>query len=266
MIKKIYTLTPSQSKALIAKGIIALPQVKDAMEKGKIFVCRGTTGAYILEELYRVTNTTPKEGLNKGDYVAGQVYIDKKFCSLGINPGPRVKEIYFEKGQPIFIEDRIQVVSRFQKGDIVLKGGNALDPNGIVGVFAGDVKQGGTIGTIMGCVYTRGVELIIPIGLEKMVYTTIEEISQSIGANNILKPLEGMKIGMIPMVGNVFTEMEALEQLFMVDTMHVGSGGVGGAEGSVSILVETEFEEEITKIDELFSNLAELPKFKENRK
>jgi hypothetical protein len=265
MFRKIYSLTTSQSKVLIAKGIVELPQVKTALSSGKIFLSRGITNAFVLDELYRLTNSTPKEGFNKANYVMGQVYVDKKFVSLGVNPGAKLDEVVFDKGKPQLIKDKLDAVSKFKHGDIVIKGGNALDPDGLAGVYVGDPVHGGTIGTLIGCIVAKGLELLIPIGLEKLVFNSIEDITVSMGIENMQNPPEGMKIGMMPLHGTVFTELDAFMTLFEVDAMHIGSGGVGGAEGCVSILVTADDEAELKKVDKLMQTIVDSEPFKCNK-
>ena len=43
-------LTVSESKRLIAKGIINMPLVKDKLQKGMIIITKGSTNSYIAEE------------------------------------------------------------------------------------------------------------------------------------------------------------------------------------------------------------------------
>ncbi|MHA1446564.1 MAG: hypothetical protein ACTSSN_07730, partial [Candidatus Heimdallarchaeaceae archaeon] len=91
--RAIIVLTHSECKRLIARGIAQLPEVKEALEKHRIFVSRGSTTAYVLEELLG-------EPLNKPHYVAGQMTGDKKdlyrFGSLKIDK--RLKEEVIDKG------------------------------------------------------------------------------------------------------------------------------------------------------------------------
>ncbi len=47
----LFTLTPSESKRLIGKGMAALPEVQNAKKNGYLLVSRGSTTAYCLEEL-----------------------------------------------------------------------------------------------------------------------------------------------------------------------------------------------------------------------
>ena len=45
----IVVLLPSESKRLIAKAVVALPEVKRVLKEGLFVVSRGTTTAYIAE-------------------------------------------------------------------------------------------------------------------------------------------------------------------------------------------------------------------------
>jgi hypothetical protein len=47
----LFTLTPSESKRLIAKAVAALPEVQEAREHGYLVIGRGSTNAYLIEEL-----------------------------------------------------------------------------------------------------------------------------------------------------------------------------------------------------------------------
>jgi hypothetical protein len=44
-------LTVNESKRLIAKAVVSLPEIKNALEKGKILLKGGTTVSVIAEEL-----------------------------------------------------------------------------------------------------------------------------------------------------------------------------------------------------------------------
>lgn len=47
--KALVTLTPAESKRLIAKGVAAMPEVKNALGSGIIIFARGTTNTYVAE-------------------------------------------------------------------------------------------------------------------------------------------------------------------------------------------------------------------------
>ena len=90
----LFTLTPAESKRLIGKAVAALPEIQNAKKKGYLLVGRGSTNAYILEEL--LGKRIKKEG-----YTAGQV-IKGVLCVLG--PEERTKPVTFHKGQVLPVE------------------------------------------------------------------------------------------------------------------------------------------------------------------
>ena len=144
------------------------------------------------------------------------------------------------------------------KGDIILKGANALDPEGVAGVLIGHPK-GGTCGAFWGTLKARGLRLLIPIGLEKMVSHSIIYTSTEMGIDEI-DIADGIKSGLFPLIGEVFTEIEALETLFDLEVLHIASGGVGGAEGSVTLLLIGE-EEVVAKAFDFCQKLKTVPPF-----
>lgn len=60
------TLTPSESKRFLAKAILKITSVRNALKNGILVICRGTTNAYILEE---ITGSV----IEKGKYTAGYI-------------------------------------------------------------------------------------------------------------------------------------------------------------------------------------------------
>jgi hypothetical protein len=71
-VSALVSLTPSESKRVIAKGVAALPEVKRATQRGLIVVGRGTTNAYVAEEL------TGEKTENKDHYAAGFIVCDQR--------------------------------------------------------------------------------------------------------------------------------------------------------------------------------------------
>ena len=227
--KALITLLPHESKKLIAVGVTALDWVREKMKKGRIFVARGTTNAYVLEEMVAIAE------FDKSRYVAGQIV--PKGERLSSCPGDkRLKEIMFVDGKTQEIDSIEKEIANFTRGDIVIKGANALDCDGVAGVLLGHPK-GGTCGAFWGSLVAKGLTLLIPIGLEKLVAHSILYSSADMGIEEI-DISDGYKSGLFPLLGEVFTEIEALETLFELDeVIHVASGGVGGAEGAITLLL-----------------------------
>ena len=123
-----------------------------------------------------------------------------------------------------------------KKGDVIIKGANALDPKGIAGIYLHD-PFGGTIRMGIGPAMARGVELIIPVGLEKLIPTPIEKFANEIGKGRVEQWI-GMNFGIMPIMGNVVTEIEAFRILTGVEATIIGGGGVNGAEGAYHFLLK----------------------------
>ncbi len=220
-----FTLTPAESKRLIGKGVAALPEIQHAQKNGYLLVGRGSTNAYILEEL--LGKKIKKEG-----YTAGQV-IKGVLCVLGAEE--RTKPVTFHKGSPLPVEPGA-VLDKLGAGDILLKGANAIDADGNVGVIMAS-PVGGTMGQFYMAMKARGLETIYPVGLEKMI-PSVEAAAQFGGTVTLGKTI-GARAGMACVAdGRVFTELDAIETLFGVYAVHFASGGWGGAEGSVILVVE----------------------------
>jgi hypothetical protein len=103
--------------------------------------------------------------------------------------------------------------------------------------MAGDT--GGTMGQFYMALKAKGVETIYPVGLEKLIPSVTE--AARLGGTMKLGKSIGAVAGMACICdGRVFTEIEAIESLFGIEAVHFSSGGWGGAEGSVTLIVEGE--------------------------
>ena len=222
--KKQVVLTVSESKRLIAKAIAAMPEVKKAMREGMVVVATGTTNAYVLEELwgrrfdkrrYRSGITTPKE--------------PEKLPQQQDEPIP---DVVFRRGEVVKELDRFTAAPEMKRGDVYLKGANALDyKNKMAGVLIGS-PTGGTIGAVLGHIIGTKVNLIIPVMLEKLVYGDINELHGNASSEDSDGP------SLWPLKGTIVTEIEALKILAGVDATLIAAGGVAGAEGSVRLMLE----------------------------
>jgi hypothetical protein len=216
-------LTPAVSKRLIAKGVAVHPAVRKAMHEGRVVVTFGTTNAYVAEELLGTS-------IDRGAYAAG--FIDTAW-NLNARLG-EMGEVVFERGRRVEWEPE-KTLSSLKAGDVLVKGGNALDPWGIVGVLTA-ASNGGTFGRYVPTATARGVEIIVPISVGKSIHSSVIDLSQQMGIGRI--PLrDGLPCGMSPLHGQLVTEIEAFHLLFGVDAAHVASSGIGEGKGSVSLLL-----------------------------
>ena len=224
-VRGIFPLNPAESKRLIAKGVAAMPAVRRARESGRLIIGWGTTNAYVAEELlgFRV----PKFGYCSGVITKGKL--------ANIPDKQKVRPYCLRNGQIIDIHFR-EMMAEMGADDVIIKGANAVDREGHAGILlaAGD---SGTIGAAMQVVCGRGVQLVVPVGLEKMVPSVIAA-SRRCGIQRF-KYAIGSPCGFIPLVNaTVVTELQALQLLTGVKATHVASGGVGGDEGAVTIVIE----------------------------
>jgi len=200
--------------------------VKEALRKGRVIVATGSTNAFVAEEILG-------HEIDKVRFITGQTgHVTKKG-----SPDPnRLFPFVFIDGQVVDVDPFKLVPDAFEAGDVFIKGANAVDHERNAGVLMAN-SMGGTIGTSIGVLLARGSHLIVPVGLEKMVPSVVEA-SRHCGMNRFKYHI-GSPAGFMPLVSaKVITEIEALAILTGVKAFHVGSGGIGGGEGTVVLAVE----------------------------
>ncbi|MBY9001498.1 MAG: hypothetical protein KGD64_11315 [Candidatus Heimdallarchaeota archaeon] len=253
--RALIVLTHSECKRLIARGLKELPEIQYALENGRIFVSRGSTTAYVLEEL-------TGEPFEKKYYIAGQMTGDKQnlYRYGSLKGEKRLKEVVLEKGVKREIDSIHEELKKFEPGDIIFKGGNTLGSDGIAGVYMAH-PEGGTIGAILPHALARGISIIIPISLSRTIDDSVWELSQILG-NQTIDPeyCMGLPIGIMPIPGEIFTELEAFDVLYPDLTVYnIGSGGVGDGEGSLHFFLEGDE----TDVKSAYAEIVELVKNEE---
>ena len=237
--KAVVVLPPAAAKRLIARGVAALPQLRRALEQGLVVVTLGTTNAYVAEELLG----RPVDGVA---HCAG--YIGRE---LAVVPAERRgRELVLERGRPVELSPE-EVLARLKAGDVIIKGGNVLDPDGVCGVFMAS-GTGGTVGRYAAAALARGVEIVIPISRIKCIHRRVADLARELGAQRVRAT--GLPVGLYPLVGTVVTETEAASLLYGVEATHIASGGVGAGEGAVVLLLSGEEEQ----VDRAFREIEAL--------
>ena len=245
--RALIVLTHTECKRLIARGLKEHSEVQYALDNGKIFVSRGSTTAYVLEELLG-------ESFEKNHYVAGQMTGDKtnlyRYGSL--KSEKRLKEVVLDQGVKREIESIHDELKSFEPGDIIFKGGNTLGSDGIAGVYMAH-PEGGTIGGILPHALARGINVIVPISLSRTIDDSVWELSQIMGSKTIDPDYcMGLPIGIMPVPGEIFTELEAFDILYpAVTVFNIGSGGVGDGEGSLHFFLAGDDEDVKKAYDEI---------------
>jgi len=246
--KALFTFTSSESKRLIAKAVALLPEVQNAMKDNMIIIGAGTTNAFILEEL-------TGEKVDKVRYTAG-ITTRGRQCATGDKD--RIAPVVLVKGEKSSMTWE-EAVEKMEAEDVFIKGGNAIDNSGVVGVLLGH-PMGGTIGKALPIVAARGSHLIMPVGLEKMIPDV--NLAANVSGIKVFDKAIGMRVGLMPVTyGLPITEIEALEVLADIDAYCISAGGIDGSEGSVVMAVEGE-DQEVERIMELVKSIKGEPPIK----
>ncbi|MEA3488574.1 MAG: hypothetical protein U9R10_04905 [Euryarchaeota archaeon] len=242
------TLTPSESKRLIAKGVLNLEEVQRALKQGTIIIGLGTTNAYVAEAILDALPDTETQTVDKPRYAAG-VITGKGTCI--VPKEERVKDVILKDGKisDMGIEKAIENLSA---EDVFIKGANALDANGTAGILLAH-PAGGTIGAALGTVMARGTKFIIPVGIEKTIPYPIVDAARQVGKERFYKSV-GRPVGLIPVHGKVITEVEALKLLGASSACPISAGGIDGGEGSVVLCVKGSTQQ----MDELMQIISQI--------
>jgi len=225
--KAAFTLIPEESKRLIAKAVVQTEEVKAARKKAYILIMPGTSNAYVAQELLGAAGPDPRK------YTAG-INSHRLLCVT--DPDKREPmPIILHKGE-LSSKDVAGALTDFHLETVIIKGANAIDREGNVGLIVGGFDGGGIAKTV-GTVVSQGLRYIVPVGLEKMV-PSVKEATASSGAKRLDYSI-GADFGMIPIPNAVvITEIEALKILAGVEATHVASGGIGESAGSVILVIE----------------------------
>ncbi|MDI6644810.1 MAG: hypothetical protein QME14_07100 [Methanobacteriaceae archaeon] len=228
-----FLITPAMGKRLIAKALLKHPYIMEALKSKTLAIIAGTTNGYVAEEILKSIGQV--EGFNRQRFFRGLVTPPEISRSstgrlkdvTGFPGDVIIREGVWDKGKTIF-----DVVDNLKRGDVILKGANALDPaRREAAIYIGD-PRGGTILTALQSVVGRRVKLILPVGLEKRVFEDLHQISLKLNDPSQTGPR------MLTVSGEVFTEIDAIKQLTGCSADLIAGGGVSGAEGSVWLLLE----------------------------
>ena len=231
--KAVFTLKSAESRRLIAKGLVEMPIVKEAWEKAYVLLAGGTTNAYVAQERMGTDEYRPElctVGLSTNGVLCNTPLESRKFFPMVYKQGVPQEDMTLKDG-----------LFDFYPETVVIKGANAIDPVGNVGIITSGF-DGGTIPNIIVPVTSNGLRWICPVGLEKLV-PSVKESCNAVGAKRIDISM-GADFGMYHIATAIpFTEKEALKTLFNLETTLVAAGGIGGNQGSVVLAVEGEKED-----------------------
>jgi len=231
--KSILTLTPEESKRLIAKAVVQMEVVKNAQANGIIGLARCSTNGYIVEEL--IGRKLENIMSYCSGYISGKgscaVYSKQKSGLLVLNRGEEVW-LHHTEG------DILKFIDQMDSNDVIIKSGNVIDPMGQVGTLVGH-PTGGEAGNYLPYILAKGINLIVPMLISKYSPFPLFQLIQALGTSKIrVDRSHGIVCGMIPLPGLVVTEIDALKILCNTEAIPIAVNGIGSGRGSVTLLLE----------------------------
>jgi hypothetical protein len=229
------SITPAAGKRLIGKAIVKHAAVMTALKGGTVVIIAGTTNGYVAEEI--LTAIGQAKDFRRDRFFRGIVLPPSRPTAPSGRlpdgtefPGDVViKDGVWQKGKTIF-----DFTDELREGDVIMKGANTVDLIQRRAAILIGHPQAGTIGASLKAVVGRRVRLILPVGLEKRISGNIDELAAKLNEPGAKGPR------LLPVPGDIFTELDAINLLTGAHAELVAAGGVGGAEGSVWLALSGE--------------------------
>lgn len=235
-------LTPPESKKLIAMAVAEIASVKRATSHGMAvlnpssstyFIVEAITGAKPRPHAWVCGAIVPKGACVEAAELVEAIYSDKtKHNPATYRHSWVIRDGKLSVGIPLS-----ELLEQMQPEDVYIKGVNAVDPEGEVGCFVGDPIGMGTIGVVLSAWRKKGFKLVFPVGLEKL----IPSVRQA--AEEAKKGMYSYGMGMASSLlhcpqGIVISEPKAIEILSGASAIPVAAGGIGGAEGAITLVIK----------------------------
>jgi hypothetical protein len=241
------TLLPTESKKLIAKALANMDEMKIALKEGIVVMHPSSSTLFLAEEILgKIPETevwmcgaiTPRAAC--GDD-AVKVWMTTHPEARG-KGGPESFPFSWviEKGILSQGETLADLFARMGPKDIYVKGVNAIDPQGKVGVLIGNEVEGGTIGKVIAAQKQKKFTIIYPVGLEKLIPVSMQEAVAAARDRLNLSYAMGSRCSLLVCEGKAITELKAISLLTGATAIPIAAGGVDGAEGAVTLVVSGE--------------------------
>ena len=211
------TLTGNESKLLIARAALRLPEVQHALAHSKVLLIGGTTVSALAEAL----GYAPMR-------------ISGRIVASGTRTAPTTLQsahsLLIQDGKAVNADKQIrQIVEEMTEKDLIIVGANAMDPHGRAALAFASV-DGGSRGYALHDAHLRGVPMRILCGLNKLVPDLGPAVEHS-GWSDIEASM-GAAIGLYPVSGSIVTEIEAYEILCGVQAVVIAGDGIASGAGS----------------------------------
>ena len=221
-----FTLTVAEGKRMIAKAIAAMPEVRKALKEGMILLKGGTTVSAVSEELCGEALRISGRITPRGTVTCGMTIFSPH-------------SIVLRCGVPEPADGHLaEIAGKMGPSDVCVCGANLIDAQGHAAMMAGR-ELCGEPGTVIPTLPAEGVFCIVAAGLEKLSPVPIDEACRQAGRKASVWSM-GMAVGLVAVPGQVITELEALSILGFQRRWLIGRGGIAGAEGASTFVIEGE--------------------------
>ncbi len=213
-----FSLTVSESKRLIAYAVSQMKSVRHAMKNGKVIFKGGTTVSCAAEILVG----TPLR-------ICGRIS-QRGAVSSKVREGA-AHSLLYSQGQITNIdEDYDDRIMEMGPEDVIITGANIIDIHGNAAMLAGS-PAGNRCGKGVSAMTVEGAKVIVAAGIEKLIPGSVYD-SVKCAQRKGIDSSRGMACGLFPVVGELVTELEAIQEISNVNAVLIGKGGIAGGEGS----------------------------------
>lgn len=224
-----FTLSVTAGKWVIARSIAENKDVKEALGNSKkLLLCGGTTVSAVAELLF-----------NSPLRISGR--ITPRGTVTAARKSSTAHTLLIHEGKTYDMEESSggeTLLRKMGPGDIIITGANLIDCHGDAALMASSYGLGNR-GKLLASIHTEGARVIIAAGIEKLSPVKISESIKRAGRKASYWSM-GAAAGLVPLVGEVITEVEGIESLMGIKPVVIGRGGVNGAEGSTTFVASGE--------------------------
>ena len=247
-------LTPPESKKLLAKAVLKRDEVKRALLKDWVVLHPSSSTVFILDELgiRRPTSLWACGLVHSRGLCASGNLLDELGHEGRLDASHSAHAWILDKGKVAPKLPLSEILDRMGPQSVYVKGVNVIDPWGNVGVLCAG-KGGGTIGVVVRAQRKKGFQILVPVGLEKLVPTRIRDCARAAKKSDITHA-HGTPCGVVPLKASVMTEREAFRLLCGVEAVPVAAGGLAGAEGCI-VFVLMGTPKALSKAEDLLSQI-----------